>query len=259
MTTTTMIRKSPRKPNMTESSSYEKTASSKLPKDVLALGQHLVRALNLEDSVDTLGRWMAHHLAELLAEVEKCRKVSDRKAAEDRAMLVILRIWEHRQQLHGKAYPLSQYKKAADVLTSIHIQSNRFDAWHQHSDGSLGLTLEVYGAASRLALFALVDILPERKSSLNPATVELLEAEEKEYLEAIEGIYKLFSSSSPGHSKSKKTRTTAAFDFDELCRTRLELLDELAKDIQKLKVALTKNKSLESVKPMSVKRSGKRK
>ena len=199
---------------------------------------------------------MAHHLAELLAEVEKCRNASDRKAAEDRAMSAILRIWEHRQQLPGKAYPLSQYQKAADVLTSIHLQSVRFDAWRQlDSVSSLGLTLEVCGAASRLALFSLADILPERKNSLNPAAVVLLEAEEKEYLEAIEGIYTLFYSSSQPPAKSKKSRTSDEIDFDELRRTRLELLDELAEDIEKLKVLLTDD----PVKTVSVKRRGTRK
>lgn len=203
---------------------------------------------------------MAHHLAELLSEIEKCRKASDRKAAEDRAMSAILRIWEHRQQLSGKAYPLSEYQKAADILTSIHLQSNRFHAWRQlGSVSSLGLTLEVCGAASRLALFALVDLLPERKASLNPAAVELLEAEEKEYLEAIEGIYKLFNSHSQVPTKSKKTRTADEIDLAELRRTRLELLDELAKDIQKLKETLTDNLPSDSVKTVQRQRSVKRK
>lgn len=199
---------------------------------------------------------MAHHLAELLAEVERCRKVSDRKAAEDRVMLAILRIWEHRQQFPGKVYPLSQYQKAATALTSIHLQSIRFDAWRQlDSVSSLGLTLEVCGAASRLALFALADILPERKSTLNPAAVELLEAEEKEYLEAIESIYTLFYSSSQLPAKSKKSRTVDEIDLAELRRMRLELLDELAKDIEKLKVALT----VDPVKPVPTKRRSTRK
>lgn len=254
MTTTTMIRKSPRKPNMTESSSCEKTAPSKAPKDVLALGQHLVSALNLEDSVDTLGRWMAHHLAELLAEVEKCRKVSDRKAAEDRAMSAILRIWEHRQQLPGKAYPLSQYQKAANVLTSIHLHSNQFHAW-RGSVSNLGLTLEVCGATSRLALFAIVDLLPERKCSLNPAAVAQLEAEEKEYIKAIEGVYKLFNFSSQAPTKNKKTRTADEIDLVDLRRMRLEILDELSKDIEKLKESLIDD----PVKPVSMKRRSSRK
>lgn len=197
---------------------------------------------------------MAHHLAELLAEVEKCRKASDRKAAEDRAMAAILRIWEHRQQLPGKAYPLSQYKKAADVLTSIHLQSNRFHAL-RGSVSNLGLTLDVCAAASRLAHLALVDLLPERKVSLNPAAVALLQAEEKEYLEAIEGIYTLFNSSSQEPSEREKTQTTDEIDFKKIHRTRLELLDELAKDVEKLKGALTDD----PVKPTSVKRRNTRK
>ena len=197
---------------------------------------------------------MAHHLAGLLAEVEKCRKVSDRKAAEDRAMSAILRIWEHRQQLPGKAYPLSQYQKAANVLTSIHLHSNQFHAW-RGSVSNLGLTLEVCGAASRLALFALVDLLPERKVSLKPAAVALLEAEEKEFLDAIEGIYKLFNSFSQEPTKGEKTGTDAAIDFDELRRMRLELLDELSKDIEKLKESLKDD----PVKPVSVRRRSTRK
>ena len=197
---------------------------------------------------------MAHHLAELLAEVKKCRNASERRAAEERAKSVILKIWEHRQQLRGTAYPLSQYRKAADVLAAIHVQPIRFEPGRRLSAaGSLGLTLEVYSAASRLAVFALIDLLPERKGSLDPGAVALLEAEEKEFLEAIEGIYKLFGSSSQGSSKSKKTRTTVAIDFEGLRHTRLELVDELAKDIEKLKEALTDHMPSDSVKPASVK------
>lgn len=192
---------------------------------------------------------MAHHLAELLVEVKKCRNASDRKAAEDRAMSAILRIWEHRQQLPGNAYPLSQYQKAANVLTSIHLQSNRFHAW-RGSVSNFGLTLDICSAASRLALFALVDLLPKQKCSLNPAAVAQLEVEEKEYLEAIEGVYKLFNLSSQAPTKNKKARTADEIDLVELRRTRLELLNELAKDIENLKESLTDD----SVKPTSVRR-----
>jgi hypothetical protein len=234
-------------------------APSKSPKDVLALGQHLVHAFGLEDGVDTLGRWMAHHLAELLAEVENCHKASDRRAAERRAMSAILRIWEHRQQLPGTAYPLSEYRKATEVLAAIHVQSNRFGLGRRlGAAGSLGLTFDVYSAASRLARFALLDLLPERKSSLDPAAVALLEAEEKAFLETIEDIYKLNMPSSEG-SKGKKARTNVAIDLEQLRHTRLELVVELAKDIEKLKEALTGNVPLVSAKPASEKRSGTRK
>ncbi len=203
---------------------------------------------------------MAHHLAELLAKVEKCRNTSERRAAEERATSVILKIWEHRQQLRGTAYPLSQYRKAADVLAVIHPQPNQFRTRHHLSKaGSLDLTLEVFSAASSLALFALIDLLPERKASSDPAAVALLDAEEKEFLEAIEGIYKLFSSSSQGSERGKRSRTAVATDYGELRRARLELVNELAKDVDKLKETLTDQLPSDSVKPASVKRSETRK
>ena len=183
---------------------------------------------------------MAYHVAELLAEIEKCRNSSDRRTAEKRATSVILKMWEHRQQLRGTAYPLSQYRKAAEVLNAIHPQRNQFEMRHRPNNaGSLNLTLDVFSGASRLALLAVIDLLPERKALFDPAAVALLEAEEKGYLEAIERIHRLFISSSQGSSKRKGARTTVPIDLKELHHTRLELVDELAKDIEKLKELLT--------------------
>lgn len=39
--------------------------------DVLELGKLLVKALDLDETVDTLGRWMAHHIAELMQAAEQ--------------------------------------------------------------------------------------------------------------------------------------------------------------------------------------------
>jgi len=40
-------------------------APSKTTKDILELGKVLVSELKLEDSRDTLAKWLAHHVAEL--------------------------------------------------------------------------------------------------------------------------------------------------------------------------------------------------
>ena len=63
-------------------------------KDVLALGRLLVKELDLEQSVDTLGRWMAHHISELIVEAEKT-KGSDKADVEDRCRETILALWNH--------------------------------------------------------------------------------------------------------------------------------------------------------------------
>jgi hypothetical protein len=101
---------------MTESTSSGGTESSKVPKDVLELGEHLVRELGLEDSTDTLGRWLAHHLAELMTAVKETAGTSAHHEALRQATEIILRIWERRTALPGDAYPLAQYKEVLNVL-----------------------------------------------------------------------------------------------------------------------------------------------
>jgi hypothetical protein len=65
----------------TASSSAAATAPSKPARDVLALGRHLVAELQLEQSVDTLGRWLAHHVAELIARAEAAEDATGRASA----------------------------------------------------------------------------------------------------------------------------------------------------------------------------------
>ena len=47
----------------------------------MALGDEIVSALKLHKTVDTLGRWKAHHLAELVLAVRDAKE-SERPAAE---------------------------------------------------------------------------------------------------------------------------------------------------------------------------------
>src|SRR5690242_9787087 len=106
-----MIKKTRRNWSSTESSSSEEAEPSKPPKDVLELGKHLVRELKLHDGVDTLGRWMAHHVAELITDAKRQRKGPKRTRAEKEATELILKIWEHREALPRHAYPLAQYEE----------------------------------------------------------------------------------------------------------------------------------------------------
>ena len=91
----------------------------KLPRDVLALGRHLVRELGFDDQRDTLGRWMAHHLAELINKAENGATGTERVRARKNATETILKIWEHRASLPGNAYPLAPYKDILKVLDRL--------------------------------------------------------------------------------------------------------------------------------------------
>src|SRR5438132_2522606 len=78
------------------STSSAKRASSKPWSDVVALGDRIVRDLALDQSTDTVGRWMAHRVAELIDAAKKARGNAARARADANATELILRLWAHR-------------------------------------------------------------------------------------------------------------------------------------------------------------------
>src|SRR5438094_3949598 len=97
MNTRDMTKKKRRSPYSIKSSSSEKTERSKPPKDVLGLGQHLVREVGFGSHRDTLGRWMAHHIAELIDKAKHASSLAERAKTCKIATETILKIWEHRK------------------------------------------------------------------------------------------------------------------------------------------------------------------
>jgi hypothetical protein len=51
----------------------------------------------LEDSVDTLGRWMSHRVAELMERAEQADMEEEKEAAKRECTELILRVWERRE------------------------------------------------------------------------------------------------------------------------------------------------------------------
>ena len=96
MTTHDMTKKKQRNRETKKSSSSKRTARSKPPTDILELGKYLVRELEFEDSFDTLGRWMSHHVAKIIHQAENGSTQQEREDAEKKAVDIILRIWEHK-------------------------------------------------------------------------------------------------------------------------------------------------------------------
>jgi len=88
-------------------------AQSSQPQDVLELGRQLVAELQLEPGVDTLSRWMAHHLAELI--LEAATESSTKAELQDRAVSTILQVWEHRSQ-YERTNPFAELEPVIEIL-----------------------------------------------------------------------------------------------------------------------------------------------
>jgi hypothetical protein len=145
---------------------------------------HLVRELGLADSNDTLGRWIAHHLAELMRAVDESTDPESKAKALTQATDLIIRLWRNRDVLPGEANPLARYRDALTVLSNFE-QKNHFQR-NEQLPKRRQLSEKISRDAERLKLFIrLLDAIPTNQSSqtLDQAALEALDDEELTFLE----------------------------------------------------------------------------
>jgi hypothetical protein len=194
---------------------------SKLPKDVLGLGRHLVRELGFEEGVDTLGRWMAHHLAELIDKAENGITLAERSKAHMSAMETILKVWEHRASLPRKAYPLAPYEELLKLLDRLRPGDNPFRCFGPPAETKRdSLAAELFDGLSRLIIALLLMKLPPETESahMDTAAIEALSETEQHVLSTLRQWGELFMStdkSTERTRKGKKDRDAAKVNLDE--------------------------------------------
>jgi hypothetical protein len=88
----------------------------------LALGEQIARELELNENPNTLSRWMAHHLADLLHKAHQSEG-ADGQAAEDRAVSLILKIWASRRDTPGNVDPLRRLENVISVMDRMRPES----------------------------------------------------------------------------------------------------------------------------------------
>ena len=81
---------------------------------VMALGRRLVCELGIEEATDTLGRWMAHYIAELMDVVENCPP-EERGGAQRACFKAILELWSHRAEFPNGVRP---FRELEPILSS---------------------------------------------------------------------------------------------------------------------------------------------
>lgn len=89
----------------------------------LELGRRLTKELGIDQSVDTLGRWMAHYIAELIQDAEKA-------SAEERPLKMrsccdaILNLWKHRHVFPIGKRPLEELEPLLRVIESLDTEDD---------------------------------------------------------------------------------------------------------------------------------------
>jgi hypothetical protein len=90
---------------------------------VLDLGRKLVEELALVDSNDTLGRWIAHYVADLIVKAEDAAE-NEKPAAQTEAFDTILRLWKHRSEFPTGKRPFRELEAVIRSVASLDPEDN---------------------------------------------------------------------------------------------------------------------------------------
>jgi len=97
------------------------------------LGNKLVAELKMADSSDTLNRWMAHYIAELMSKAEKATGET-KTALEKECFETILKLWANRDATPEGIRPLAGLTDAMVLLDKI---AYKFDGdWSRYYEGA---------------------------------------------------------------------------------------------------------------------------
>ena len=148
----------------------------------MALGRVIVRQLELEDRGAVLDRWLAHHLAEVIAEADRVTGKA-KAASEAQAVDLILKLWVHRRALPEPVDPLGGFRKAIEVLGRLSPEADPWSRFRQPV-GHDGLLHEMFRILSRIVLFGLMLTQVSRARPIAAEESRALE-EEEAYLQSM--------------------------------------------------------------------------
>lgn len=93
-------------------------AQSQRSKRTIELGKRIIQELEVEQSCDTLGRWMTHHLAELI-ELAEHGPVAERLTRQQQCRTAILELWEHINSLPTASRPFRDLEPIVETIRAL--------------------------------------------------------------------------------------------------------------------------------------------
>jgi hypothetical protein len=147
-----------------------------MPTDPLELGKLLVEAVTGEGSEDTLTAWMMHYIAELIAKAETETTSTLAEATKKETCDTILKLWEHRATLSGRANPMKEYETALRMLQKLSNEGYFSVRGLRTEDDPVD---EFHHASASLLGSLLILTLPENIDNGSVATRSLSKLERK--------------------------------------------------------------------------------
>lgn len=196
----------------------------------------------MKDRGDTLGRWMAHHVAELIEEAENASTAAKRLKARKDATKTILEIWEHRAALAGGAYPLEKYKEILILLDRLRPTNDPFQHFiNRRSTNRDKLATDLFDCLTRIIIALLLMKIPSDKlREVDSVAVEALDGTEKHILLAIQEWRDLFVPIAKNTGRKRKSKEEEINKETDLDKVTLELVDKLMDSLVQLKSEIGK-------------------
>ena len=144
----------------------------------MALGRVIVRQLELQDSGTVLDRWIAHHLAEVIARGRTSLSGRQKVESEARAVDLVLKLWAHRRALPEPVDPLGGYRKAVEVLGRMAPDANPW-AYYRQSGTYNDLLREMFELLSTIMVAGVLLTQVSRERPITEEESKALEEEER--------------------------------------------------------------------------------
>ncbi len=102
--------------------------------EIIKLGKRIVEELKLEPSVNTLGRWMSHYVAELIQRMENCETKDEELALKKECFDVILKLWQNVEHLPNVTKPLTELEPLLELLDALKKEDYTYPFWRNFRD-----------------------------------------------------------------------------------------------------------------------------
>jgi hypothetical protein len=217
---------------------------SKHYSEAIQLGKKLVAELNKNDNDDTLSKWMAHYLSELVLRIDS-EKGEQKAQLQKECAELILKIWKQKRRGNPDLHPFANLDSTLRVLNTLASESPRLwsfprlqrdnDPWEQFSER---IEKTSYSAFKEVLRFTLASDVFESVMEFKDDFGSLLDDDENEVIEKLHLIIKRTDSSVFHEERIKLPmelkKELTIFRLEKLIDKQKKALDELRQRVDDL-------------------------
>ncbi|WP_225037082.1 hypothetical protein [Winogradskyella sp. SM1960] len=211
--------------------------------EILKLGKKLIKELELVYTGNTLARWLAHYLAELISNIDKCESKEEKNNLQRECCEIILEIWGKRERIPIEK-PTEKLKPIIDVLSLLKKKEHPFirhrflgnnSALRNKNSSWLTFLEVVKNNSERIYRKSLISMISEELLEKDKKWIEehgsFLSEDEKSVVEYLDSIKEITIS----FSKDLEKEVTENEKTENLFIELEEQLDEQKEELLRLK------------------------